>query len=62
LHAPILLAEGLAACDARLAAIDQTGAMGFDSTRKRRHRSSDIWFVLAAVAVALAGVVWALAA
>ena len=36
-----------------------TRHMGFNPTRKRVARPSDIWFVVAAVAVAFALVAWA---
>jgi hypothetical protein len=34
--------------------------MGFDATRSHRRRPSDIWLVVAAVAVCLLLVLWAL--
>jgi uncharacterized membrane protein len=37
-----------------------TGPMGFNPTRKRVARPSDIWFVVSAVVVALSLVAWAL--
>lgn len=37
-----------------------TCAMGFNPTRKRIARQSDIWFVVSAVVVALSLVAWAL--
>ena len=36
-----------------------TGAMGFNPTRKRVARGTDVWFVAAAVVVSLALVMWA---
>ncbi|MTA93272.1 MAG: hypothetical protein F2545_02815 [Actinobacteria bacterium] len=36
-----------------------TATMGFNPTRKRIARNSDIWFVISAVVVALALVGWA---
>lgn len=36
-----------------------TGDMGFNPTRKQIARKTDIWFVVAAIAVAFALVAWA---
>lgn len=37
-----------------------TGQVGFDATRQQRRRRSDIWIVVAAVAVCVLLVLWAL--